>query len=153
MTPNIVPWSVIATAGISISLTRCTSFLMLLKPSRSENSVWTCRWAKDMARMRVAGVKRIIAPGIQDRTNDFLKLLDEDGIGQPVHPRSRPRLTARPANPCHADNHVCRSASSAPRSLMPNPECYNPRSEGLNMLQKFVKTVGGNPHRRQLEQL
>jgi len=34
--PCMVPWSVSATAGISISLARLTSFLMLLKPSRSE---------------------------------------------------------------------------------------------------------------------
>ena len=31
--------------------------------------------------------------------------------------------------------------------------CYNPLSERETMLQRFVKTVGGNPHKRQLEQL
>src|SRR5512140_3210815 len=31
--------------------------------------------------------------------------------------------------------------------------CYNRFSERENMLQKFVKTVGGNPHKRQLQQL
>jgi len=38
-TPNIVPWSVIATAGIFISLTRVISLLIFVNPSKREYSV------------------------------------------------------------------------------------------------------------------
>ncbi len=40
-TPNIVPWSVMATELMFNSLTLLTSFLMLLKPSSREYSVCT----------------------------------------------------------------------------------------------------------------
>ena len=36
MAANMVPWSVTAMAGMPISFVRATSFLMALKPSRSE---------------------------------------------------------------------------------------------------------------------
>src|SRR5512138_1916720 len=37
--------------------------------------------------------------------------------------------------------------------IPPTRLCYNRVSERETMLQRFVKTVGGNPHKRQLEQL
>src|SRR5438552_426012 len=46
--PNMLPWSVIAQAGIPAARTRGSSSLILLAPSSSENCVWRCRWTNDI---------------------------------------------------------------------------------------------------------
>ena len=42
--PDMTPWSVTATAGMSSSAARRTMSLMWVSPSSSEYSVWLCKW-------------------------------------------------------------------------------------------------------------
>src|SRR5881397_774785 len=51
--PNMLPWSVIAQAGIPAAFTRGISSLILFAPSSSEYCVWRCRWTKDIAPVAV----------------------------------------------------------------------------------------------------
>ena len=41
--PNMLPWSVIATAGMPCAAAASMSGLMRAAPSSIENSLWTCR--------------------------------------------------------------------------------------------------------------
>ena len=45
--PNMFPWSLIATAGISCRATSANSLLFFAAPSSIEYSVCTCRWTKE----------------------------------------------------------------------------------------------------------
>ena len=47
--PNMLPWSVMAQAGIPALAMRGSSSAILLAPSSSEYCVWRCRWTKDIA--------------------------------------------------------------------------------------------------------
>ena len=42
--PDMTPWSVTATAGMSSSAARRTMSLIWVSPSSSEYSVWLCKW-------------------------------------------------------------------------------------------------------------
>ena len=45
--PNMLPWSVIAIAGICWRAASASSSPFLAAPSSIEYSVWTCRWTND----------------------------------------------------------------------------------------------------------
>ncbi len=44
----MLPWSLIATAGMPWRSTSAISLLFFAAPSSIENSVWTCRWTKEL---------------------------------------------------------------------------------------------------------
>jgi hypothetical protein len=69
---------VIARAGMSRSVARWTSFLILLKPSRMEYSVWTWRCAKDIGNT-VKGLSELATPYYKREYTDLISGGRENG--------------------------------------------------------------------------